>query len=498
MYGYNYGNLNNENQSSNKENGSKLFYIIVILIFIVLLGILLYRLFVKSEKKYQDIERKLIEAATIYVINNNIAVNDEIYLDVNTLQISIDSECSSSSGVIFDGKNYYPNLICNNYKSAISYNPSDNDKEIIKYRLVPNEKTVDDVTIIVLVNDNNFDHIELPNKEIKKDKYVTYKVNENGIYIFNIYDKNGTLNEKRIEVNNILETNYGKCTAIWKSDGTDIKVNINNDVIVNTYEYVLNDKTETVISLNEYSSKTVKPENVLVKVKTNDGKIGKIKCNIDEKIEPVIVTNEKGKNCLEGFTCYIQYDYQDSNHPYCSMQPDTHPNSCGGIGRNGCSITAASMAIANMGVKSSKGELYNPFTVHEELYNFNYDKKMGACWGGCSGWSKIKDSIINAGLSASKTTNLEKSVYEDIYAHLRKGYPIILHAAKGNYAMSNGHYLVLFAVREDNAVYMSDPSNKSGIKNDASGSEVDTWVMLDTLADGHIDNFMMVGPAGMF
>ena len=76
MYGYNYENLNNENQSSNKENGSKLFYIIVILIFIVLLGILLYKLFVKSEKKYQDIERKLIEAATIYVINNNIAVND--------------------------------------------------------------------------------------------------------------------------------------------------------------------------------------------------------------------------------------------------------------------------------------------------------------------------------------------------------------------------------------------------------------------------------------
>lgn len=498
MYGYNYGNLNNENQSSNKENGSKLFYIIVILIFIVLLVFLIFKLFGKSNKGYHNLENRLVEAAKAYVINNNIDTKNELYLDVSTLNVSIDGECSLTSGVIFDGKNYFPNLICKNYKSDISYNPSDNDKEMVKYRLIPSEKTLDDVTIILSIDDDNFDYIELPNKEIKKDKYVTYKVNENGIYIFNIYDKNGTLNEKRIEVNNIEVIDFGSCTAKWKSDSTIVSVVPKTGLSVDTYEYIINDKTEIINSLSEYNSKTIKPETVMVKVKTSDGKKGKIKCNIDEKIEPVIITNEKGKNCLEGFTCYIQYDYQDSNHPYCSMQPDTHPNSCGGIGRNGCSITAASMAIANMGVKSSKGELYNPFTVHEELYNFNYDKKMGACWGGCSGWSKIKDSIINAGLSASKTTNLEKSVYEDIYAHLRKGYPIILHAAKGNYAMSNGHYLVLFAVREDNAVYMSDPSNKSGIKNDASGSEVDTWVMLDTLADGHIDNFMMVGPAGMF
>lgn len=497
MYGYNYDNQSNMDNVNNQKKKNGIFPILLI-IFIALLGLLFYKILAKSDKKYHEIEERLIESAKAYVINNNINTKNELYLDIATLKVSVDGDCSVTSGVIFDGRNYFPNLICNEYKSDISYNPSESNQETIKYRLIPSNQTVDDVTIILSINDNNFDYVKLPNGETKKDKYITYKVDENDIYIFNIYDINGNVKEQRIEVNNIEVIDYGTCIAKWKSDSTLINVTVKDEITVNTYEYIVNDKSEIINALSEYTSKTVKPQSVMVKIKTSEGKTGKIKCSIDEKAEPEIVTDEKGKNCLEGFTCYIQYDYQDSNHPYCSMQPDTHPNSCGGIGRNGCSITAASMAIANMGVKSSKGELYNPFTVHEELYNFNYDKKMGACWGGCSGWSKIKDSIVNAGLSATKALNLNKAAFEDIYAHLRNGYPVILHAAQGSYAMSNGHYLVLFAVRDDNAVYMSDPSNKSGIKNEASGSAVDTWVMLDTLVNGHIDNYMKVGPAGMF
>ena len=495
MYGYNNEPL--EEETSKNTKGNKILYLLLFIIIVVLLVIFLPK-FLNNEKRYSEMENKLIEAAKAYVINNNIVTETEEYFDINTLNITIDSDCSKNSGVIFNGQDYLANLICDDYKSSVNKEVPEKTSNDIQYLLVPSSKTSDDVTIIISVTNKNFDHIELPNKEVSKENSISYKVNENGSYTFKIYDKSGNHEEKIIDVTNISFNNLGSCVAKWKSDHTDIAVKNNDGVTISTYEYIIDNKTEYISTSGEFQSKAIKPKNVLVKVKDSDGTSDKIKCSIDEKMETAIVTNEKGKNCLEGHICYIQYDYQDSKHPYCSMQPDTHPNSCGGIGRNGCSITAASMAIANMGVKSRNGEVYNPFTVHEELYNFNYDKSMGACWGGCSGWSKIKDSIISAGLSASKVTNLDSANYEEVYAHLRKGYPVILHAAKGSYAMSNGHYLTLLEVREDNLVYVSDPSNKNGTENEASRSPVDTWVSLSTLANGHVDNYMLVGPQGLF
>ena len=85
---------------------------------------------------------------------------------------------------------------------------------------------------------------------------------------------------------------------------------------------------------------------------------------------PQVVTDSNGKNCLEGYYCYIQFDYGDSRrYPFCSKQ--NNPNSCGGIGRNGCSLTSTANAIAFFGIKSSLGTLHTPYTVWDELYPIN-------------------------------------------------------------------------------------------------------------------------------
>ena len=502
MNGYNYDELNDNNFIKNEKNSTKIVLIIIIITIIVLLFIFLPKIFNNLSKRYSNMEDRLVESAKAYVINNNVTTSSEIYFDVNTLKISLDGDCLLTSGVIFDGKDYYPNLVCNDYQSPVTYNPNGsatNDK--VKYRVIPSDKTVDDVTIIISVNNADFDYIELPNNDKVYEKYVTYKVDENGSYKFNIYDKNGNVFEKVVEVNNIENIDYGTCIAKWKNDYTMINVKIKDGVIVNSYEYIVNDKTESISASNEFNSQTLKPEKAVVKIKISDGNIGKIKCDIDEKAEPQIVTNEKGKNCLEGYVCYIQFDYQSDKYPFCSMDPVEKPQSCGGIGRHGCSLTSATMAIANLGVKSMNGEIYNPFTVWEELYPIA-DKKTGGCWGGCSGWTNIRRSIIKSGLSASsKANNLSRTNFEEIINHLSKGYPVVVHAAEGPYTSGSGHYMAILAVREDNYVYLSDPALKEGTKKEYfSGRQyyADTWVTLDDLVSGKIDTYLLVGPAGTF
>ncbi len=499
MDGYNYDEFNDDSLVKNENNKTKIIFIVIMAVLIILLVIFLPKLLNNPSRRYSNMEERLIESAKAYVINNNITIDSEIYLDVNTLKISLDGDCLLTSGVIFDGKNYYPNLVCNDYQSPLTYNSTNYDK--INYRLIPSGKTVDDVTIAISINDINYDYIELPNNEKINEKYITYKVSENGSYKFNIYDKEGNVNEKIIEVSNIENIDYGTCLAKWKNDYTMINVIVNDGVIVNSYEYIISDKTESISASNEFSSKTLKPEKVVVKIKIADGKTGKIKCDIDEKMEPQIVTNEKGKNCLEGYICYIQYDYQDSKYPFCSMDPVEKPQSCGGIGRHGCSLTSASIAIANLGVKSMNGELYNPFTVWEELYPIA-DRKNGSCWGGCSGWSNIRRSVIKSGLSAdTKANNLSKSRFTELLEHLRNGYPIIVHASDGPYTSGSGHYMTLLATREDNYVYLSDPALTDGTKKEYySGRQyyADTWVTLDDLVSGKVDTYLLVGPPDYF
>ena len=84
-------------------------YIIIVLIVIVL--IVSYFLFFKDlfKSKYTKMEEEMVNAARDLVIINGITTNREIYLDVNKLNISLDDECSLTSGVIYDGNNYVPN-----------------------------------------------------------------------------------------------------------------------------------------------------------------------------------------------------------------------------------------------------------------------------------------------------------------------------------------------------------------------------------------------------
>ncbi len=619
--------------------------IIMILIIFTLSYFFIFKDFLKdSNTKMED---EMVSKAKDYVSSNNISTNKEIYFDVSKLGITLDSECSLTSGVLYDGVNYTPNLVCSNYKSSVVktnkevsnyislkgddvivlakgmnyYDPGYNSNDIVVvvgnvgteegvyniyyktknsnsivnrkviiidnqairdlfptialngdelihlvqgniyqepgivgydqidgnitsnvktdgkvdsnvigeykisytltnsrgysntitrvinvisrdsdlmlgYTLMPENLTNQDVTIKLSIN-NEYNKIVYPDGTEGKD--LSYIVSDSGTYHFMVYDMYNRIIEKDIEVNNIDKTiPDGRCVAIRYYNRTEINVSITTEKQISSYEYFINNASSGITQTNNYVSKVVKPSKVTVIVKDSINNQNEITCSLEDKLTREIVTDSKGKNCLEGMVCYIQFDYGSSKYPFCSMS--NNPNSCGGIGRNGCSITSATNAIAAMGVKSKTGVLHNPWTVYDELYPIN--KKTGQCGGGCSGWSRIRDAVVNAGLTApEKYANLNRDTISQVTDHLKKGYPVIIYAQGRPFSSGTAHYLSLLAIRDDGYVFLSDSANRSGIdKGTYNGKKyyVDTWVSTDDLISGNVKQFLLVGPSGMF
>ena len=629
----------------NDVKNTKIDYKIVAILIIITL-IIFYLLFFQNlfKNKYEKKEEEMIRIATNYVINNGISTNTEIYLDVSLLEIDLPEECSITSGVIYDGANYIPNLICREYKSMVvtanremeeyiklrgdevmiipkgtnfyepgyisndivnvvgnigteegvynvfyknknsnslairkviiidnpaikmtfptinligdevmyvvqgkqyqepgvngrDYNDgnisnsvkiegnvntnipgeytltyvltnsqgnsntitrkvnviSNNGELVVDYRLTPENYTNQSVMIKLSVSDE-YKKIVYPDGS--EGTNLLYTVHENGTYNFIIYDMFDRVTKKSIVINNIDKSiPHGTCTATSYYDRTEVNVSI-IDRTISSYEYLFNDSSIVTIQSNYYSINKTKPTSVKVKVKDIIGNTNTISCNLDDKTDRNIITNSKGKNCLEGMVCYVQSDYQDAKrYPYCSMSTS---NSCGGIGTNGCSITSTTNAIANMGIKSSTGIIHNPFTVYDELYPIHAN---GSCNGGCSAWGRIHDAIINAGLSApAKVGRISNTTKEEIFSHLRKGYPVIVWADTGAFTKGR-HYMTLIGIRHDDYIFLSDSANKTGIdKYNYNGKKyyVDTWIPFEDLITGNVKEYMLVGPKGMF
>ena len=358
----------------------------------------------------------------------------------------------------------------------------------------PTVKTNNEVTISVEVDGESFDKVKYPDGSISQEKKSVFKVSENGEYEFIFYDKTGQSISKKIEITNI-DPNIpdGVCKTTLYGNRSKTRVSISSTREIDHYEYIIDDESSGIVEVNEYES-TMRPSKVSVKITDNYGDQNEIVCTLSE---PEPYTDAKGKNCLDGYICYVQFDYGSERYPYCSMST---ANSCGTISRNGCSITSATIAIAGFGKKSSSGEIFNPYSVWSELYEIN--KRTGYCDVACSSWTRIKGAIKNAGLTPaekSQTLNNDISTQTPLIEHLKKGYPVVVHAGEGAYA-AKGHYMALIGIREsDNYVFLSDPANRSGtIKKQYNGKTyyADTYISISDLVSGKVDSYLLVGPSG--
>ena len=97
-----------------KSNGINKKSLVIGMIFIVLALIVFLVINNYKRNSYSSYEKNMVSNARNYVSNNGITTNKEIYIDVSKLNVNLPNNCSLLSGVIYDGNNYEPYLLCDN------------------------------------------------------------------------------------------------------------------------------------------------------------------------------------------------------------------------------------------------------------------------------------------------------------------------------------------------------------------------------------------------
>lgn len=194
------------------------------------------------------------ENPTYLMINNNYQEKGAIAYD------SIDG--SLSDKIIIE-KN-----IVNNIEGTytVTYKVTNNqgvtkkiERKVLVYSFDFTGKLKTDVSskdneITINISDLNYSHTILPSGESSKERIINYKVNNNGVYIFNFYDKNNSLYKYEVNVNNIDKTNpTGTCVMSLKDKGAEISVTANDNSKILGYRYSYGNTETDIITSNKYS-----------------------------------------------------------------------------------------------------------------------------------------------------------------------------------------------------------------------------------------------------
>jgi len=119
-FGYGVRNTKNSFSLSNFNLKGKLILGLVVLVIIVIVLVIVNKIS-DYYNSYEYFEKQMVEKAKTYVTNNNIFVNDEIYLDMTKLNMNIKKSCSGISGVFVDKNyNYKGYLLCEDYETNIA------------------------------------------------------------------------------------------------------------------------------------------------------------------------------------------------------------------------------------------------------------------------------------------------------------------------------------------------------------------------------------------
>ena len=358
------------------------------------------------------------------------------------------------------------------------------------YQTSPNKLTNKDVSINVKVNGDDFAYMILPNKEEDKRSELSYKVSENGVYEFIVYDDKGRNITEKVEVNNIDRAKpEASCVATWYYNRTEVVVNTTSNKVISNYEYYIDNTVKNSVS-NTLTSDIVKPKNISVKVTDEIENTDSFICTINDQSTPQIYVDSHGYRCLEGYTCYRQKDWSSSQYYFCS---DAQMKSCGTLSGHGCSLMSLTTVVSKFGVKASNGQLHTPYTMLSEIYNGTGIARNGICSAGCSAWTPMKKAAIALGLTTQdKNLPFKRENVEIFKDYLRRGYGVILHVDVG--AFSTGrHFIAALGIRDDDYVYIYNPNRLNDNKSLTTGIKQNDWVSIDDLIKGNVNQFFAIG-----
>lgn len=355
--------------------------------------------------------------------------------------------------------------------------------------LSPSNLTSSNVTISLNVVGNNYSYIILPNNQKVTSKTPTYQVSENGVYDFVAYDTDGKRITKIVVVKNIDKSApNGTCTATLYNDRTIVNVNANSTLPISGYRYNIGGVNTQYMTSNSYQSTLKKPANVSVTIKNSLGTTSTIDCAIDDQTYREIYIGANGKQCLEGYTCFIQGNYNDTNKRFCSGPND---GNCGTIASSGCSVISLSTILSRFVKDPSDGQPYDPYEVMDLM----------KCSTSCSGSTTARRTANRLGLSTTDVlSNLSKHK-EQVIEWLKNDTPVLLRVGAGAYT-SGGHLMAILGINKEGLVFLADTgtARTTARKNKKFG--INTWVSIDEVAQGvgsgNASWVMAIGPAGMY
>lgn len=350
---YEYYDDYEETDLSKKNNYTKYIKYVVLIIIFLVISVFLYQLFNNNKSlTYSDYESKLIKNAQNYVQKNNIITTKEVYLDVLKLNVSIPSNCAKISGVIYDGNNYYANLVCDDYESEIIKN---NTKNV---SLIGN-------SIYVLLKGMKYN--ELGYQSMNKVTINGEVQDEEGIYnLYYITDNGEVATRKVIVIDNIsLKEDFP--TILLNGDET---VYLNKNELYEEQGYIAYDKEESlekkVVKLNNVDNTTVGEYKIIYYVRNKLGYVSSVVRKIIIKDEVDInIISELSTNNMTNHNVKIIINVLSDEYSY-TILPNNEETT-----RKNYEYEVSENGVYKFVIVDKNGKMIN----HEVLVN-NIDKEL--------------------------------------------------------------------------------------------------------------------------
>ena len=151
----------------------------------------------------------------------------------------------------------------------------------------PKEITNKEISITINATGSGYDFILDPDGSVHKENKYTYKVTNNGEYLFSVKRKDGTIIEKSVEIKNIDKKKpTGSCKSTLTGDKTTISVTANDENGISKFSYNLNDKKYDSTSNSYTASGTIRNVSVTIYDKASNYEI--VSCITTDNTWPVM------------------------------------------------------------------------------------------------------------------------------------------------------------------------------------------------------------------
>lgn len=297
------------------NNGINKKYLIIgiVLIIIVLIIVLIFRN--SKSNSFSSYENKMVTLAKEYVKRNGISTNKEMYIDVSKLNITLPNSCSLLSGVIYDGNNYTPYLLCNNYESEVI----NNNEYKTDFKLIGS-----DMFFIL----KGMEYYELGYKCSEPVIISSNDINDEGVY--NIYyileNSSFVFTRKVIVIDNPSLVNMFPVINISNNNPITIKKGNSYNEKLTAIDTIDGDLTEKVIKVSDLDVNTLGEYKVIYSVRNSLGYTTSIMRNIlvvDSMDSEINILTSLSNDNLTNETIKVNVNIVGNSYNYTKLPDGT-------------------------------------------------------------------------------------------------------------------------------------------------------------------------------